>query len=92
MKKQIGFALLAASFCAPTLAEEPVDIATEIPSPLAGNATVAMQAVTIQKGTGDHRYATTRDCCYDEVNLDRPMPAPPIERGPNCCWDPSNWD
>lgn len=92
MMKQIGFALLTAAMCAPTLAERPEDISTAIPSTLAGDSTVAMQAINIRQDTVDRLYKPGRDCCYDEVNLDRPLPTPRVERGPTCCWDPSNWD
>ena len=54
----------------------------------ASTASAAPLSTTVTVGL----ETPTKDCCYDAVNLDRKPPLPRAARGPDCCWDPSNWD
>ena len=93
MKSLIAFTLLATSISAPAFG----DASTASAAPL--NATVAAGSLAAAQIANAHMNGTragletpTADCCYDEVNLDRKPPLPRAARGPDCCWDPSNWN
>ena len=87
MSKLFATAVLAASIYIPAYADAPTSIAPTVSSA----AAAVVQATGARPGT-ESGYRPSEDCCYDGVNLDRPMPAPRAERGPSCCWDASNWD
>jgi hypothetical protein len=87
MSKLFATAVLAASIYIPAYADAPASIV-----PTVATGAMALVQTTGVRPAADSGYTPSEDCCYDEVNLDRPMPAPRVERGPSCCWDASSWD
>ena len=90
MSKVFALALLTVTLSLSAYAEGgPAPASPASASTITTSGEVVAQA---HKNSLERLYVPSRDCCYDEVNLDRPMPSLQPNRGPSCCWDPSNWD
>ncbi|MEA3277622.1 MAG: hypothetical protein U9Q81_20525 [Pseudomonadota bacterium] len=99
MSTLVVFALLGASLSAPIYADGQQTVSSASGTTLSTGAPLVEEASTpARAGSNEYRVATapidtpTKDCCWDEINLDREPPAPRAPLGPDCCWDPVNCD
>jgi hypothetical protein len=93
MKYPIAYLLLSAVIMTPAFGDNPNASAPSVGRVVAAGSLAVVHAGNAAVSAGATRIdQPTEDCCYDPVILEREAPAPRADRGPQCCWDASNWE